>query len=122
MLTDHLRKRPWSRRARSGWCIAKRVFQVHGADASGRVVFCKRLVQSKLLAFFVVQPQCMVALEVCGGSHHWGREIGKLGHTVWLIPPAYVKLYVKWQGSVHGRGVISLPVRVWSGVAIGSAV
>src|SRR3954469_26062171 len=73
-----------------GLDIAKRVFQAHGADASGRVVFCKRLVRAKVLAFFAAQPPCTVAMEACAGAHHGARELGKLGHTVRLIPPAYV--------------------------------
>src|SRR3954464_5822730 len=80
-----------------GLDIAKRVFQAHGADATGRVVFRKRLARAKVLEFFAAQPPCVVALEACGGSHHWAREIGMLGHTVRLIPPAYVKPLVKRQ-------------------------
>ena len=75
-----------------GLDIAKRVFQAHGADASGRVVFRKRLSRAKLLEFFAAQPPCVVAMEACGGSHRWARELGQLGHTVRLIPPAYVKM------------------------------
>src|ERR671921_1399247 len=80
-----------------GLDIAKWVFQAHGADATGRVVFRKRLVLAKVLEFFASQPPCMVALEACGGAHHWAREIGRLAHTVRLIPPAYVKPFVKRQ-------------------------
>jgi transposase len=80
-----------------GLDIAKHIFQAHGADAAGRVVFRKRLARARLLAFFAAQPPCVVAMEACAGAHHWAREIGKLGHTLRLIPPAYVKPYVKRQ-------------------------
>jgi transposase len=75
--------------------LAKNVFQAHGADASGSVVFRKPLRRTKLLEFFASQPACLVAMEACGGAHHWAREIEKLGHAVRLIPPAYVKPFVK---------------------------
>ncbi|HTU52829.1 MAG TPA: IS110 family transposase [Acetobacteraceae bacterium] len=80
-----------------GLDIAKQAFQVHGADASGHMVFRRKVVRTKLMAFFSSQPQCLVALEACGGAHYWGRQIEKLGHAVRLIPPAYVKPFVKRQ-------------------------
>ena len=61
-----------------GFDIAKQVFQAHGADATGRVVFRKRLIRAKVVEFFAGQAPCVVALEACGGAHHWTREIGKL--------------------------------------------
>jgi len=82
-----------------GLDIAKHVFQAHGADTTGRVVFRKRLARAKVLEFFSGQAPSVVALEACGGAHHWAREIGKLGHTVRLIPPAYVKPFVRRQKS-----------------------
>jgi transposase len=80
-----------------GLDIAKASFQAHGADASGAVVFRKTLSRGRLLAFFAAQRPCVVAMEACAGAHHWGRELSKLGHTVRLIPPAYVKPFVKRQ-------------------------
>jgi transposase len=77
--------------------IAKRIFQAHGANASGHVMFPKKLTSARLVEFFRSQPQCRVALEACGGAHHWGREIAKPGNTTRLIPPAYVKPFVKRQ-------------------------
>jgi transposase len=78
-----------------GLDIAKNVFHAHGADASGRALFSRKISRTKLLEFFSRQPRCMVALEACGGAHHWARELTLLGHEVKLIPPAYVKPFVK---------------------------
>jgi transposase len=80
-----------------GLDIAKSVFQVHGADASGRALLRKKVSRAKLLPFFASQPPCQVVLEACGGAHHWARELTKLGHDVRLIAPAYVKPFVKRQ-------------------------
>lgn len=80
-----------------GLDIAKVSFQAHGADASGAVEFRKTLSRGRLLAFFAAQPRCVVAMEACAGAHHWGRELAAMGHTVRLIPPAYVKPFVKRQ-------------------------
>jgi transposase len=78
-----------------GLDIAKSVFHAHGADAGGQMIFSRRITRAKLLDFFSRQPRCMVALEACGGAHHWARELIALGHAVRLIPPAYVKPFVK---------------------------
>ena len=80
-----------------GLDLAKSVFQVHGADDKGAVVFRKKLRRDRLLAFFAELPHCLVAMEACASAHHWAREISKFGHEVRLIPPAYVKPFVKRQ-------------------------
>lgn len=80
-----------------GLDLAKHVFQAHGADAGGHVVFRKQLRRDRVLAFLAGQPPCMVAMEACASAHYWAREIGRLGHTVRLIPPSYVKPFVKRQ-------------------------
>ena len=78
-----------------GLDLAKRVFQVHGATADGGVAFRKKLSRGQVLAFFADLPPCVVAMEACATAHYWAREISALGHTVRLIPPAYVKPFVK---------------------------
>lgn len=77
--------------------LAKSVFQLHGATASGVPVFRKKLSRAQVLKFLEALPPCLVAMEACASSHYWGREIGKLGHDVRLIPPIYVKPFVKRQ-------------------------
>ena len=80
-----------------GLDIAKQVFHVHGADARGLPLFSRKLVRSKLLSFFAEQPRCVVAMEACGSAHYWAREVRRLGHDARLLPPVYVKAYVKRQ-------------------------
>ena len=77
--------------------LAKRVFHLHGARADGSVAFRKKLSRTQLLPFLAEQSCCLVAMEACATAHGWGREIIRLGHTVRLIPPAYVKPFVKRQ-------------------------
>lgn len=78
-----------------GLDLAKNVLQVHGVSDDGEVVFNRRLRRAQVLAFFEALPPCLVGIEACGASHHWARAIATLGHEVRLIPPAYVKPYVK---------------------------
>src|SRR5712671_3696107 len=80
-----------------GLDIAKSVFQVHGVDAAGQVVIRRQLKRRSVLAFFEKLSPCLVGIEACASSHHWSRELQALGHKVRLIPPAYVKPYVKRQ-------------------------
>ena len=78
-----------------GLDLAKRVFQVHGADAQGRPVLRKKLRRAKLMPFFADLPPCLVGMEACASAHHWARELQALGHEVRLIPPQYVRPFVK---------------------------
>src|ERR1700686_2459573 len=80
-----------------GLDIAKSVFQVHCVDADGKVALRRQLKRRYVLAFFQRLPPCLVGIEACASSHHWSRELQALGHTVRLMPPAYVKPYVKRQ-------------------------
>ena len=77
--------------------LAKNSFQLHGACADGSVSFRKKLSRGRVLDFLAAQPSCVVAMEACASAHFWGREIGDLGHEVRLIPPIYVKPFVKRQ-------------------------
>ena len=78
-----------------GLDIAKSVFQVHGVDVDGAVVIRKRVSRAKVLEFFSTLPCCLVGIEACPSAHHWSRQLQALGHTVRLMPPSYVKAYLK---------------------------
>jgi transposase len=78
-----------------GLDLAKQVFQVHGAEADGSPVISRKLRRADVLVFFEKLSPCLVGMEACGGAHFWAREITKLGHDVRLIPPSYVKPFVK---------------------------
>ena len=78
-----------------GLDLAKHVFQLHGVSASGTVLLRKAVRRGQLLAFFSGLPPCTVAMEACPTAHHWARELVTLGHEVRLMPPKYVKAYVK---------------------------
>jgi transposase len=77
--------------------LAKRTFQLHGVAADGSVVFRKKLSRDRLLPFLAQQPAAIIAMEACASAHHWAREIMALGHEVRLLPPIYVKPFVKRQ-------------------------
>ena len=75
--------------------LAKNVFQVHGVDASGRVIVARQLRRGQVIEFFKKHSPCLIGMEACATAHHWARELAKLGHTVRLMPASYVKAYVK---------------------------
>ena len=78
-----------------GLDLAKSVFQVHGVDAEGHTVLKKRLARTQMAEFFVHLEPCLVAMEACSSAHHWARQLMRWGHTPRLIPPQYVKPFVK---------------------------
>ena len=78
-----------------GLDIAKSVFQVHGVDVEGGVVIRKRVSRAKVSEFFGALPPCLIGIEACPSAHHWSRRLQGLGHTVRLMPPSYVKAYLK---------------------------
>lgn len=75
--------------------LAKNVIQVHCVDSDGKVVVRRQLRRSRFLSFFEERPRCLIGMEACSGAHHWGRELQEMGHEVRLMPPSYVKPYVK---------------------------
>lgn len=78
-----------------GLDLAKSVFQVHGVDETGTAVLTKRLHRKQMLPFFTKLSPCLIAMEACGTAHYWARTLMEMGHTVRVIPPSYVKAYVK---------------------------
>lgn len=78
-----------------GLDLAKSVFQIHGIDDDGTVVVVKRLLRKQMIRFFSKLPSCLVGMEACATAHHWARALAALGHEVKLMPPAYVRAYVK---------------------------
>src|ERR1041385_4794414 len=78
-----------------GLDIAKSVFQVHGVDGVGAVAIKKRINRAKVLEFFSGLSPWLIGIEACPSAHHWSRELAALGHTVRLMPPSYVKAYLK---------------------------
>ncbi|SDL38937.1 Transposase [Aliiruegeria lutimaris] len=75
--------------------LAKSVFQVHAVDGEGAVVLRRQFRRNQMLEFFQRLAPCLIGMEACAGAHHWGRELGRLGHNVRLMPPSYVKPYVR---------------------------
>jgi len=92
-----------------GLDLAKSVFQVHGSDIDGRPVLRKKLRRDQVLRFFATLEPCLVAMEACGGAHHFARELQALGHDVRLIPPQYVKPFVRVTVTVH----LTLALFLW---------
>jgi hypothetical protein len=99
-----------------GFDIAKSVFQVHGVDAVGQVIVRRQLKRRQVIAFFQKLRPCLVGIEACASSHYWSRELQMLGHRVRLMPPAYVKPYVKRQNGGRScpfvrRGIVRMKAK-----------
>ena len=78
-----------------GLDLAKHVFQVHGVDEAGQAVMKRRLRRAQVITYFASLPPCLIGMEACATAHFWARELRSLGHEVRLMPPQYVKAYVK---------------------------
>ena len=92
--------------------LAKSVFHLHGVDAEGRPVLRRQLRRSQMLEFFQRQPPCLIGMEACASAHYWARELTRLGHDARLMPPSYVKGYVKRGSEAEQetiRGIVSPP-------------
>jgi hypothetical protein len=96
-----------------GLDIAKSVFQAHGVDEAGAVVIRKRVSRAKLLEFFASLKPCLVGIEACPAAHHWSRELIELGHEVKLMPPAYVKTYVRRRIENRNPTFSGAPCGLW---------
>ncbi|MBP2316871.1 hypothetical protein J2852_006239 [Azospirillum soli] len=98
-----------------GLDLAKSVFQVHAVDDHGKVVLAKRLRRDGGLSFFATLPACVVGMEACASAHHWARALARLGHTVRLMPPQYVKPYITRhaRGSLHAIQPPHRRTRAW---------
>src|SRR3954471_17210075 len=93
---DHQQREPsMSKITTIGLDLAKNIFQVHGVDEIGTAIVVKRLRRSQVSGFFASLPPCLIGMEACATAHYWARELTELGHTVRLMPPQYVKAYVK---------------------------
>jgi transposase len=78
-----------------GLDLAKHVFQVHGVDETGHAVVKRRLRRAQVITYFASLRPCLIGMEACATAHFWARELRSLGHDVRLMPPQYVKAYVK---------------------------
>jgi transposase len=96
VVEDHQQREPsMSEITTIGLDLAKNIFQVHGVDETGTVVVVKRLRRNQIIGFFAGLPPCLIGMEACATAHHWARGLAALGHVVRLMPPQYVKAYVK---------------------------